>query len=63
MDTESRIKELESELQETREELRQILLDIRIYLMEVLSPIPNDLDKEKLREELQAGKGVKPNGS
>lgn len=52
MDTESRIKALEDEFKETQEELKQILLDIRTYLMEALSPIPNDLDKEKMREEL-----------
>ena len=53
MDTESRIKALEDECQETKEELKQILLDIRTYLMEALTPIPNDLEREKLREELE----------
>jgi hypothetical protein len=57
MDTESRIKALEDELHETEDELKQILLDIRIYLMEALTPIPNDLDKERLREELDAERG------
>lgn len=57
MDTESRIDAIEAELQETKEELKEILFDIRTYLMEALSPIPNDLDKEKLQEELEAERG------
>jgi hypothetical protein len=57
MDTESRIKALEDELHETEEELKQILLDIRTYLMEALTPIPNDLDRERLREELGSERG------
>lgn len=55
--TEARIKALEDEFQETKEELQQILLDIRTYLMEALTPIPNDLDRERLREELEAERG------
>jgi hypothetical protein len=57
MDTESRIDAIEAELQEMKEELKEILFDIRTYLMEAQSPIPNDLDKEKLQEELQAERG------
>ena len=57
MDNESRIKALEEELQETEEELKQILLDIRTYLMEAQTPIPNDLDRDKLREELESERG------
>ena len=57
MDTEDRIKALEEEYQETQEELKEILLDIRTYLMEALTPIPNDLDRERLREELEAERG------
>ena len=57
MDDESRIKALEDELKETKEELREILLEIRTYLMEAQSPIPNDLDKAKIREELEAQRG------
>lgn len=57
MDTESRIDAIEAELQETKDELKQILFDIRTYLMEALSPIPNDLDKAKLHEELEAERG------
>ena len=57
MDPESRMKELEDDFQATKEELTQILLDIRIYLMEAQTPIPNDLDRERLREELEAERG------
>ncbi len=57
MDTEDRIKALEDELAQTKEELQQILLDIRTYLMEALTPIPNDMDRERLREELEAERG------
>jgi hypothetical protein len=57
MDTEDRIKTLEEEFQETKEELKEILLDIRTYLMEAQTPIPNDIDREKLREELEAERG------
>ncbi len=57
MDTESRIKALEDEFSETNDELKHILLDIRTYLMEALTPIPNDLDRERLREELEAERG------
>jgi uncharacterized protein YicC (UPF0701 family) len=57
MDTDSRIDAIEAELQETKDELKQILFDIRTYLMEALSPIPNDLDKAKLHEELEAERG------
>ena len=57
MDEESRAKALEDEFEETTDELKQILLDIRAYLMEALTPIPNDLVREKLREELDAERG------
>lgn len=57
MDEESKIEALEQELQETQEELKEILLDIRTYLMEAQTPIPNDLDRERLREELEAERG------
>ena len=57
MDSESKIDELEAELQETKEELKEILFEIRTYLMEALSPIPNDLDRERLREELDTERG------
>jgi hypothetical protein len=45
---------IEAEFQEVRDELKEILFDIRIYLMEAQTPIPNDLEKERLREELDA---------
>ena len=57
MDEESRLKALNDEFQETRDELKEILLDIRTYIMESQTPIPNDLDKEKLREELDGERG------
>jgi len=49
-----KIKALEAEFQEVRDELKEILFDIRAYLMEAQTPIPNDLEKERLREELDA---------
>jgi hypothetical protein len=54
---ESRFKALEEEIEETKEEIQQILLDIRAYLMEAQTPIPNDLDRERLREELETERG------
>lgn len=47
----------EVEFQEVRDELKEILFDIRTYIMEAQTPIPNDLDRERLREELKAGRG------
>ena len=57
MDTESKIKALEDEVKSLKEELNEILLDMRTYIMEAQTPIPNDLDKERLREELQLERG------
>jgi len=57
MDPENDIDAMETEFQEVRDELKGILLDIRTYLMEVQSPIPNDLQKESLRKELKAERG------
>jgi len=57
MDNEERINKIEAEFQETKDELREILFDIRAYLMEALTPIPNDLDRERLREELDSERG------
>ena len=51
MDTEERIKALEEEFNATKEELKQILFDIRSFLMEANSPIPNDLDNEMPSEQ------------
>lgn len=48
------IKAVEAEFQEIRDELKEMLFDIRTYLMEAQTPIPNDLEKERLREELDA---------
>ncbi len=52
MDPEAQIKTVEAEFQEIRDELKEMLFDIRTYLMEAQTPIPNDLEKERLREEL-----------
>jgi hypothetical protein len=57
MDPENDIDAMETEFQEVRDELKGILFDIRTHLMEVQSPIPNDLEKESLREELKAERG------
>ena len=51
------IDAIEAEFQEVRDELKEILFDIRTYLMEAQTPIPNDLDRERLREELEAKGG------
>ncbi|MBN1692503.1 MAG: hypothetical protein JW845_03000 [Dehalococcoidales bacterium] len=56
MDEKEQLKEMELELQEVKEDLRDMLFDIRAYLMEAQTPIPNDLEKEKLRDELEAGR-------
>lgn len=48
MTTEDRLKALQDEFQTTRDELKQILYDIRAYIMEAQTPIPNDLEKERL---------------
>jgi hypothetical protein len=45
---------VEAEFQEVRDELKEILFDIRTYLMEAQTPIPNDLEKERLREALDS---------
>ena len=52
MVNEDEIKLVEAEFQEIRDELKEMLFDIRTYLMEAQTPIPNDLEKERLREEL-----------
>lgn len=54
MDNEVNIEELEEEFREVRDELKEILFEIRIYLMGALTPIPNDLIREQLREKLEA---------
>ena len=57
MDTEPNIDAIEIEFQAARDELKDILLDIRVFLMEVQTPIPNDMEKERLREELESQRG------
>ena len=54
MDEKEKLEALYNEFDEAQEELQDILLDIRTYLMEAQSPIPNDLDRERLREELES---------
>jgi hypothetical protein len=56
MNPEEQLKEMEAEFQQVRDELKEMLLDIRAYLMEAQTPIPNDLEKERLRDELEAGR-------
>ncbi len=57
MDPENDIDAMEIEFQEVKDELKAILFDIRTYLMEVQSPIPNDLKKRSQGEELRAERG------
>jgi hypothetical protein len=54
MSSEQEIAAIEAEFQEIRDELKEMLFDIRTYIMEAQTPIPNDLEKERLREELDA---------
>jgi hypothetical protein len=54
MSSEQKVTAVEAEFQEVRDELKEMLFDIRTYIMEAQTPIPNDLEKEKLREELDA---------
>jgi len=56
MEQEDRLKVIETEFQEIRDELKEMLFDIRAYLMEAQTPIPNDLEKERLRDELEVGR-------
>ena len=57
MEKENNVEALGKEFRAVRDELKEILLDIRVHLMEAQSPIPNDLDKEALKEELKAKRG------
>jgi hypothetical protein len=54
MSSDGEITTVEAEFQEIRDELKEMLFDIRTYIMEAQTPIPNDLEKERLREELDA---------
>jgi hypothetical protein len=56
MEEEEQLKKIEAEFQEIRDELKEMLFDIRAYLMEAQTPIPNDLEKERLRDELEVGR-------
>jgi NTP pyrophosphatase (non-canonical NTP hydrolase) len=57
MDKEQNLDAINKEFQEVKDELKEILLDIRVHLMEAQSPIPNDLEKEQLKEELKTRRG------
>lgn len=57
MDTDNNIEALGKEFRAVRDELKDILMDIRVHLMEAQSPIPNDLEKEALKEELKTKGG------
>ena len=57
MDKETNLEAISKEFQAVRDELKEILLDIRVHLMEAQSPIPNDLEKEQLKEELKTKRG------
>jgi len=57
MEPEKNIDEIEAEFQEVRDELKDILFDIRTHLMEMQSPIPNDLEKAGSQEELKMERG------
>jgi len=76
MDTEERIKALNDEFQPVQEELKNILYEIRTWIMEAQSPIPNDLERGRLdmflndsgnqtalRAQIGSEKGVKPDGN
>jgi hypothetical protein len=54
MSSDDEVTAVEVEFQEIRDELKEMLFDIRTYIMEAQTPIPNDLEKERLREELDA---------
>jgi hypothetical protein len=57
MDKENNVEAIGKEFRVVRDELKEILLDIRVHLMEAESPIPNDMEKEALKEELKAKGG------
>ena len=57
MDKEANLEKITAEWEEIRDELKDILMDIRIFLMEAQTPIPNDLEKAQLREELRSERG------
>jgi hypothetical protein len=57
MDKETNLDAINTEFQSVKDELKEILLDIRVHLMEAQSPIPNDLEKEQLKEELKTRRG------
>jgi hypothetical protein len=57
MEQDPNLDKLTAEWEEIREDLKDILMDIRVFLMEAQTPIPNDLEKTKLNQELQSERG------
>lgn len=57
MEQDNRIDAMMAEWEETRDELKDILMDIRIFLMGVQTPIPNNMEKLRLNQELQSDRG------
>jgi hypothetical protein len=57
MDKEDNIEAISKEFQIVKDELKDILMDIRVFLTEAQSPIPNDLEKAQLKEELKTQRG------
>ena len=72
MDIKDRVKTLQDEFLPIQEELKQLLFEVRERLMEAQSPIPNDLERDRLgtllnqiesEKQNAPGKGVKPDGN
>jgi hypothetical protein len=57
MEKQANIEAIEKEFRVVRDELKDILLDIRVHLMEAQSPIPNDMEREQIREALKIKRG------
>jgi hypothetical protein len=63
MGIEERIKSLENEFPTLRDEFKVIILDIRIKLMEMYSPLQWDMEADKHIIENNPGKGVRQHGN
>ena len=63
MEIEERIKALENEFPTLRDELKLIILDIRIKLMEMYSPLQWDMELDNHLIENNPGKGVRQYGN
>jgi hypothetical protein len=53
METEERLKALESEFQKTKGETKQLMLDIRALLMEAISPLRNQSGSGKNLDQVE----------